>query len=1558
MKIRVSKVLSMKHFKLLFSYLCFPLLLLRESFTTDRPREWKKKKILLLPLFFFIFTHSAAAANQAPTADDKIATTQQNIPVTITVSGSDPDNGPDSLTYQIVNSPSHGQLSGAEPTITYTPESDFNGTDVFTYRAYDGEDYSAEATVIITVEGSIHVDDVPVCIESLTYGTASGDLVTPCFNPQGIFQGGPGCLQRIKLRNLSDQNITNSQISIDYSDFNGVLNNSCEIDKVDESGSDCNVSTIPKIAVFNPYRSFEQYRTHTLALGIASAVGDSTPFDGNITINYTQNGLAYTGTLQKCQIESEFSEDLCYDSVTTNGSFCVDRGFISGGLNCTTTINLRNQGGTPLFSPTVDIITDALFDGHFIDDCGIDNNSTGDCTDSNVLDMGFMGMSGMGMARGVTYDPMPDFDSNETHSAYTNSLGSLDVFSHTTLIGTYVKDGRLYHGEIQACDPCTIVQWQKDEYTISEDYQNPMPPSKTVNAVIELKHGPVDFDINVTYSTVDGTAIGGDSCPSSGIYDYISKTGTVLIHAGESNITVPIQVCNDAPIELDEHFFIDLSDPVPAGRVCLNDHNRTKVTILAQEDSPVCFNDNFDSPLDSLWRVLDNPNASGHYTPQVVNVNGDGRLRLTDREHNLATVVTKDYTFNTQLNLIIVEFDYYNYGGCQDNNNYHEGNMGNWGADGIVNVLFNSNKPDGTPLDSPIPGGIGGSLGYAQMKARNPNQDGFEGGWLGLGLDEFGNFARANEGKEGGITPDDRTINAVSIRGDGSGLDGYEYLAGTTTLNPPLANKLTDPIPEGGYYAGRFKFTVDARDPAHLYIKLERDIDGNESGTYGYETIIDQFDAKAPGLGQGPTPEKVRYAITSGTGGGCNFHELSWIELRGNCEVYAIAGNYVSGPFAALDDYRWNSGAPKDPDDFSISTKDAGREFSLVIASMNTNHDHSETKANTDVKFGIYSPARNQNDCGGEPYCSRSTIRDFNASIEPYLNNSDTRFIIDEAYNNMHVRIFYCGDYNETSHTTALHPLSECGISDNNPENFTDAQPEGVSGHHLFYHESDHFAVKPTDFEVTVSDINTTLTAGKDLNITFQAIDTNSHPVFSFNESAGETFLVDINESKPNCITGSFYDHNLVNEWRFLDGNAIVLTHYNEVGNIFVRIFDTNLSCTERYAHIDCNDKNISGIWDTDIDTAIGEDSIALSFLPDHFALQNVVLRDHHESVDSNFTYLASTDPTHDRVIEAMVATLSMDVVAQTEDNTTTSNYNKECYAEDITSFSIGYKINNAIADTVLNPGILTDILYRWHDDSIPVNDESSNADLGESLEMVSPDKQIFNTDHNGTAKLAVQLNFDRTYKDPVNPFILTVTDINITDTNGIRDKNDTMSMKAHYLYARTKPNKLFYDNITTNTIKTPVGIVVYCDLSLTECQNRGMATITYGPLSDARSNEAYWWFVEKHGNIAATSDGEVRLTATDGGITPAAPTAISPINGIDKSVTVSNTNNTTPNVVKIDFGANTNYWLIYNKDADSIPSPLYEVRFIGTSGWTGKGKTGHVVGDDINTKKAKRLEW
>jgi regulation of enolase protein 1 (concanavalin A-like superfamily) len=82
--------------------------------------------------------------------------------VSITLAASDKEGSP--LTWSIVSGPTKGKLSGTAPNLTYTPNSDTNGADSFTYKANDGSANSTDATVSITVtpKGNTQVNRPPV----------------------------------------------------------------------------------------------------------------------------------------------------------------------------------------------------------------------------------------------------------------------------------------------------------------------------------------------------------------------------------------------------------------------------------------------------------------------------------------------------------------------------------------------------------------------------------------------------------------------------------------------------------------------------------------------------------------------------------------------------------------------------------------------------------------------------------------------------------------------------------------------------------------------------------------------------------------------------------------------------------------------------------------------------------------------------------------------------------------------------------------------------------------------------------------------------------------------------------------------------------------------------------------------------------------------------------------------------------------------------------------------------------------------------------------------------
>lgn len=95
--------------------------------------------------------------NQPPIANPQSVTTAEDIPLAITLTGSDPDG--DTLNYTVLTTPTNGTLGGIAPNLVYTPTLNYNGTDSFTFVVDDGLETSAPALVDLEVSP---VNDPPV----------------------------------------------------------------------------------------------------------------------------------------------------------------------------------------------------------------------------------------------------------------------------------------------------------------------------------------------------------------------------------------------------------------------------------------------------------------------------------------------------------------------------------------------------------------------------------------------------------------------------------------------------------------------------------------------------------------------------------------------------------------------------------------------------------------------------------------------------------------------------------------------------------------------------------------------------------------------------------------------------------------------------------------------------------------------------------------------------------------------------------------------------------------------------------------------------------------------------------------------------------------------------------------------------------------------------------------------------------------------------------------------------------------------------------------------------
>ncbi|MEG4933664.1 DUF4347 domain-containing protein, partial [Microcoleus sp. F8-C5] len=243
---------------------------------------------------------------------------------------------------------------------------------------------------------------------------------------------------------------------------------------------------------------------------------------------------------------------------------------------------------------------------------------------------------------------------------------------------------------------------------------------------------------------------------------------------------------------------------------------------------------------------------------------GSGTLRLTSNDFGQSAFVIYNNPISATEGLRVT-FDFFAY----NRGTVNDANGERLGADGISFFLI-----DGTATPTQA-GGYGGSLGYAQNT--NSNSPGIVGGYLGVGLDEFGNYSSSLAGgKQGGgpagpLNPGGKQEDAVGLRGSES--TSYNFL--TNAVVPGgIDNKDTSIRAEAKRTVQITLFPTTSATPNRLTVAF----DLNSNGTFDAgETLLD-----IPNLVtiNGEVPRTFKFGFAASTGGNTNIHEVNNVVVQ------------------------------------------------------------------------------------------------------------------------------------------------------------------------------------------------------------------------------------------------------------------------------------------------------------------------------------------------------------------------------------------------------------------------------------------------------------------------------------------------------------------------------------------------------------------------------------------------------------------------------------------------------------------------------------------------------
>lgn len=226
--------------------------------------------------------------------------------------------------------------------------------------------------------------------------------------------------------------------------------------------------------------------------------------------------------------------------------------------------------------------------------------------------------------------------------------------------------------------------------------------------------------------------------------------------------------------------------------------------------------------------------GNAYLTAPSLDADGSGWLRLTDAAGDQSGTALYNVAFNSN-NGTQIAFYYATYGGS--------------GADGISFFLVDGTAPASY-------GGVGGSLGYS-YRLMAPAGPGVTGGVLGVGLDEYGNFANNLDNSipnpYGESGRGSSRYPGLTVRGSGTGNSDYDYVSNVAAT---IAT---------GSRAGIKRVEITITPAMLLTVKL--------AGV----TLISNLDVTA----YVTVPSTLKMGFSSSTGGSTNIHEIRDLTVGG-----------------------------------------------------------------------------------------------------------------------------------------------------------------------------------------------------------------------------------------------------------------------------------------------------------------------------------------------------------------------------------------------------------------------------------------------------------------------------------------------------------------------------------------------------------------------------------------------------------------------------------------------------------------------------------------------------
>ena len=538
-----------------------------------------------------------------PVVQDIDLSVDEDNAINITLSGSDPEG--ESITYSIVDDTNNATLTLNGNVVNYTPNTHFNGTDIFTYKANDGTSDSNTGTVTITVNA---VDDEPNTID-VTATTDEDNAVEVSLSAEE-YDG-----DSYSFAIITD--VSNGTTSLDGStvtytpnqDFNG--EDTFTFEATDDTGRTMNVATatinvnaVNDAPVANDITNQVTDENRMMQLDITL---DATDVDGDAltyNITSTNNGsVTINDNIATYVPNQDWNGEDTFTYTANDGSLDSNTATVTITVNAVNDAPITND---ITLTGDEDTVLEGNFDGSDIDGDNLIYTVVNQPSNGTVTVDGSV----------VQFDPNNDWNGSDSFT-YKGNDGLLD--SNTSTVSITVN---------AVNDAPTAVDVSK---TMDED-------GGTIE--VETNYNDIDGDTDLTFTLLNapsnGTAtvgIPGTYTPNANFHGTDTFTYSVSdaeFTSDPATVTIIVNSIEDIPIATDINISLD------------EDSSGNTVTIKGTGSDDAAASD---GDGDTLTYIIVNPPAHGSIYNDIGGGQPDGDALVAGDE------ITSSYTiYNPNLN--------------------------------------------------------------------------------------------------------------------------------------------------------------------------------------------------------------------------------------------------------------------------------------------------------------------------------------------------------------------------------------------------------------------------------------------------------------------------------------------------------------------------------------------------------------------------------------------------------------------------------------------------------------------------------------------------------------------------------------------------------------------------------------------------------------------------------------------------------------------------------------------------------------------------------------------